>query len=92
MEDIPKVVGPNPIRFTDKLRVFIRERNLAYATEQTYLSWIMRFIRFHDMKHPEDMRASHVEQFLNHLSVQRNCSDSTQRTALNTLFFCMLNF
>ncbi len=90
--DVPPKLPDNPTRFMDRLRVFIRSRNMAYKTEQTYCHWIRRFIRFHGMKHPSTCSAEDVERFLSHLAVQRNSSVSTQRTALNAIVFLFREF
>lgn len=92
MEDIPIHVNHKSIRFMDQLRLFIRSRNLAYATEQTYVSWILRYIRYHNKKHPKDMGQNEIEAFLNYLVLQRYCSKSTQRTALNAIMFLYNKF
>lgn len=92
MNDIPVPVPANPIRLVDKLRQFIRKRGLAYATEKTYLHWILRFIRFHKRRHPVEMGAAELEAFLTHLSVQGSASKNTQRTALNALVFLYREF
>jgi len=48
----PQPSGPLPdtnaeiARITDALRRAIRLAGLAYATEQTYVYWIVRFTRF----------------------------------------------
>jgi len=33
----------------------IRVKNYSYKTEQTYTSWIKRYILFHNKKHPKNM-------------------------------------
>ncbi|MCP5161192.1 MAG: integron integrase [Hahellaceae bacterium] len=90
--DVPHPIPNNPTRFMDRFRAFIRARNLAYKTEKTYSFWVVSFIRFHKMLHPEKMSAEHIEQFLNHLAVQSNASVNTQRTALNALVFLFREF
>ena len=55
MDDVPSPIPLNSTKFLDQLRVFIRKQNKAWATEKTYLLWIKRFIRFHHLKHPEQM-------------------------------------
>lgn len=90
--DVPPPVPANPTRFIDRLRTFIRARNLAYKTERTYVFWIKRYIRFHGYRHPSEMSTSDVEAFLSHLVVQRNISVNTQRTALNALIFLHREF
>ncbi len=92
MEDVPVQIDPNSTRFIDRLRMFIRTKNLAYATEKTYVTWAVQFIRFHKMKHPDEMGEAEIEMFLNHLVLRRNCSKSTQRTALNALIFMFKKF
>lgn len=92
MEDVPIFVNHRSVRFIDQLRLFIRSRNLAYSTEKTYVCYILRFIRFHHKRHPESMGRAEIEEFLNHLSLNRKCSKSTQRTALNSLVFMYKKF
>lgn len=92
MEDIPLPVPDNATRFLDQLRGYIRTQGLALKTEKTYIHWVIRYIRFHGLKHPETMGAAEVEAFLSHLSLRRNVSQSTQRTALNALVFLYNRF
>ena len=92
MDDIPVHIDHRSNRFIDKLRLFIRARNLAYATEKTYVGWILHFIRYHNKKHPKVMGTPEIEEFLNYLVLERFCSKSTQRTALNALVFLYTKF
>jgi site-specific recombinase XerD len=92
MNDIPVPVPANPSRLVDQFRQFIRVRGLAYSTEKTYVHWVLRYIRFHERKHPAEMGNLHVEQFLTHMAVQCYASKSTQRTALNALVFLYREF
>jgi len=92
MKDIPAAVPESPVRFFDKLRVFIRTEGLAYKTEQTYIQWIRRFILFHNKRHPEEMGVVEVKAFLDYLVVSRNVAANTQRTALNALVFLYKRF
>ncbi|MDX1803066.1 MAG: integron integrase [Alcanivorax sp.] len=90
--DVPPSLPASPTRFIDRLRAFIRSRNLAYCTEKTYVQWVLRYIRFHGRRHPESLCANHVNAFLSYLAVQRNCSQATQKTALNALVFLYREF
>jgi Phage integrase family/Phage integrase, N-terminal SAM-like domain len=36
----------------------MRTRHFAYHTEQAYLSWIRRYVNFHNRKHPREMGSS----------------------------------
>lgn len=92
MEDIPIRIKHNSPRFIDQFRLFIRSRNLAYTTEKTYVHWVVRFIRFHRYKHPAKMNNRDIETFLSDLAVNKYCSVSTQRTALNALVFLFKKF
>lgn len=92
MDDIPIPVRRESPRFLDQMRLFMRSQNKAYATEQTYTMWCWRFIQFHNKRHPKDMGAPDIEQFLSHLAVERNTSVNTQKTALNALMFMFNQF
>ena len=65
----------------------IRVRHYSYRTEQTYLGWIRRYILFHNKKHPKTMGSLQVQEFLNHLAMDRKVSSATQNQALNALVF-----
>jgi len=73
--------------FLRQVRDAIRLRHYSIRTEHAYLGWIRRFIFFHGKRHPREMGAQEVVQFLTHLAVQRNVSPSTQNQALNALSF-----
>ncbi len=65
----------------------MRVGHYAIRTEHTYISWIYRYILFHNKKHPETLGADSVVQFLTHLAAERNVAPSTQDQALNALVF-----
>ncbi len=65
----------------------IRTRHLAYRTEQAYLHWMRRYVKFHDRRHPRDMGPPEVEAFLTHLAVEARVAASTQNQALQALLF-----
>lgn len=50
------------------LKEEIRRRNYSYRTEKTYSQWIIRYVRFHGVKHPETLDEVHVLAFLNDLA------------------------
>lgn len=81
-----KVWGPRP-RLFDRVREAIRHKHYSYRTEQCYLHWIKRYIRFHKNRHPGEMSESDIAGFLTHLAVERKVSASTQNQALNALLF-----
>jgi integron integrase len=65
----------------------IRTRHLAFRTEQAYLHWMRRYVKFHGRKHPRDMGSKEVEAFLTHLAVEAKVGASTQNQALQALLF-----
>lgn len=65
----------------------MRTRHLALRTEQAYLHWLRRYVEFHDRKHPRELGAPDVEEFLTHLAVRRKVSAATQSQALQALLF-----
>jgi integron integrase len=91
VEDIRPPVEQNSTRFLDQLRLLMRERQLAYTTEKTYIHWIKQYIRYHELKHPGDMGAPEVDEFLSHLAASRNVSPATQAIALNALIYMYKN-
>src|SRR5262245_18383792 len=58
------------IQLLEQVRTALRTRHYSLRTEATYLSWIKRFILFHGKRHPRDMGAQEVHQFLSHLAVE----------------------
>lgn len=92
MDNIRTTISPNSPKFLDQLRLRIRQHGLAYRTEQTYVGWVRRFIRFHDKKHPKDMGPTEIENFLTDLANRRFCSVNTQRTALNSIVYMYTKF
>ena len=85
-------IPAKPNKFIHRLRAFIRSRNLSYRTEKAYVNWVKRLIKFHGMKHPEDMDGRHVEKFLTHLAVHGGVTTNTQKAALNALSFVFNQF
>ena len=51
-----------------RLRDIIRRRHYSLRTEQAYLHWAKRYILYHGKRHPQDMGAREVEQYLTHLA------------------------
>jgi integron integrase len=85
--DLGELPLPRPPRLLDQVRQILRVRHYALSTEDCYLQWITRFIRFHGKRHPRDMGTAEVEQFLTHLAVTGHVAASTQNQALNALVF-----
>lgn len=73
--------------FLDHVRRAIRVRHYSIRTERSYIDWTVRYIRFHDCRHPEDMGEAEVAAFLSYLAVDQRVAASTQNQALNALVF-----
>lgn len=73
--------------FLARVRTAIRVRHYSYRTEQAYVGWIVRFIRFHRYRHPEEMGGAEVAAFLSDLAQRRQVSAATQNQALSALLF-----
>jgi hypothetical protein len=69
------------------VRLTLRRRHYSFRTEQSYLHWIQRFVRFHNRRHPREMGAAEVTAFLNHLASERRGAAATQNQALSALLF-----
>lgn len=76
-----------PLRLLELVRHALRSRRYAARTEDAYVHWIRRFVLFHGRKHPRDMGAREVSEFLSHLAVGRGVAASTQNQALAALLF-----
>ena len=78
---------PEAPRLLHQVRDKIRLKHYSIRTEQAYTDWIRRFILFHKKRHPAEMGAVEVEQFLTHLAVAGKVSASTQNQAKSALLF-----
>jgi site-specific recombinase XerD len=70
----------------DSLRDKIRVKQYSYKTEKAYLNWTKRFIRFHKLRHPNEMGKAEIEAYLTHLA-KSGISASTQNQALQAILF-----
>ena len=74
-------------KLMDQMHEALRSRHYARRTEQTYRQWVIRFIRFHKMRHPADMGEVEINAYLTHLAVEGHVSASTQTQALSAILF-----
>ena len=91
-----KIVIHNPkTRLFDQVRQVMRFHHYSIRTEEAYLQWIKRYLVFHrsgaktagdsGWRHPKDLGAAEVEEFLTYLAATRDVAASTQNQALNAL-------
>ena len=78
---------PKPRTLLEAVRDAIRVKHYSYRTEQSYINWVKRYIRFHNWQHPRNMGGPEIEAFLTHLAVTEKVAASTQNQALSALLF-----
>jgi len=71
----------------ERLLAEIRIRGYSIRTEQTYISWIARFLLFSGFHTRDEIQPEKIAPYLEHLAVKRNVSINTQKLALNALVF-----
>lgn len=78
-------MSPSPL--LSEVRRVCRVRHLSPRTEKTYINWMIRFFRYHNMKHPTQLEDQDIIDFLSHLAEVREVSPSTQNQALGAILF-----
>ena len=78
---------PKPGKLLDQVRDVMRYHHYAIRTEETYVRWIVQYIRFNGTRHPKEMGKAEIERFLTHLALNRNVAAATQSQALNAIVF-----
>lgn len=74
-------------RLLTAFRTALRTRHYSRRTERSYADWIVRFVRFHGDRHPDELGPPEITAFLNHLATERQVSPSTQNQALSAILF-----
>ncbi len=76
---------------SSRLLLLVRDRAAVRRyrprTTQVYVQWIVRYIRWHGMRHPRQLGSVHVREYLTHLARERHVAASTQHQALAALRF-----
>jgi integron integrase len=81
-------------RLIDALRRSIRIKNMAMATEETYVHWCARFTHFclSKLKNPPQTAVpGAITHYLDYLALERHVAPATQKQALNALAFLTKN-
>ncbi|MEK7239501.1 MAG: integron integrase [Gemmatimonadota bacterium] len=74
-------------RLLPSCRARLRALHYSVRTEQQYVRWVRRFVRFSGLRHPTVLGAREVEAFLTHLATHDRVAASTQNQALAALLF-----
>ncbi|MBV6394356.1 MAG: Tyrosine recombinase XerD [Anaerolineales bacterium] len=80
-----------PKKLLDHYRDHIRLKQYSPRTEKTYLKWVREYILYHNKRHPKEMGAEQIRQFITHLVVERQASASTQNQAISAIIFLYRN-
>jgi len=64
MDKKPENGSQNKPRLLEQVRDVLRYLHYSYRTEQSYIHWIKRYIYFHNKKHPRDMGADQIVEYL----------------------------
>lgn len=83
----PEEPGAGRPRLLDVVRARIRAKHYSPRTEEAYVGWIRRYIRYHGRRHPRQMGEAEVSAFLSSLAVEGGVAASTQNQALSALIF-----
>ena len=82
MQDIPRVRVAVPVgggvKLEDRLRGKVRQKGMAITTEETYVGWYRRYVLYHGRRHPGDLGAREVEEYLTYLAATKQVSPATQ--------------
>ncbi len=78
---------PHMPKLLDQVREVTRMKHYSLRTEQAYVSWIKRYIFFHDKRNPAEMGEAEIRAFVSDLASKKSVSASTQTVALSALLF-----
>lgn len=79
--------GASKPRLREQVRTVMRLHHYSIRTEKSYWYWIRNFIRFHQLRHPQELGSVEVNAFLTWLAAERKVAAATQNLALNALVF-----
>jgi integron integrase len=74
-------------RLLEQVRSIIRLKHYSIRTEEAYVHWIKEYILFHHKRHPLELGADNVSQFLSYLAETKHVASSTQNQAASALLF-----
>lgn len=65
----------------------MRMRQMSERTIEAYSSWVRRYVRYHGMRHPGELGAAEVREFLRELVERGRVAAATQAQALAALLY-----
>ncbi len=81
------VLDGDHAKLLPRFRARLRALHYSPRTEECYVDWVRRYVRFHRLRHPRELDTPEVEQFLTFLATERRVAASTQSQALAALLF-----
>src|SRR5688572_28805874 len=87
VQQMPPRYQPEGLRLLDQVREVIRRKHYSLRTEDVYVDWVRRFVRFCDLRHPRECGAAELEAFLSSLATRGQVSASTQNQARSAILF-----
>ena len=87
VESDPSQSASRAPRLLEVVKARLRTKHYSPRTEEAYVGWIRRFVRFHRPRHPRTLGEVEVAAFLTSLAVQQGVAASTQNQALSALIF-----
>ena len=79
--------GVGSPKLLQQLRLAVRVRHYSPRTEQAYVGWVKRYVRYHGLRHPRELGRDSIRQFLTALADGAQLSASSQTQALSALNF-----
>jgi hypothetical protein len=60
-------------RLREQVRTVMRLHHYSIRTEESYWYWIRNFIRFHQLRHPQELGSVEINADLTCLAAERKC-------------------
>jgi len=74
-------------RLLDQARAVMETLHYSPRTVKVYIYWMRFYILFHQKRHPVEMGADQVRDFMTYLAQRRRVAASTQNQAFNAIIF-----
>jgi site-specific recombinase XerD len=78
---------PRGPKLLQQLREALRVHHYGPRTEEAYVAWVRRYVRFHGLRHPGELEESEIRRFLTALAARGRLSASSQTQALSALLY-----
>ena len=72
-------------KLLDQYSEALRNRHYSLRTEKTYLSWVRKYILYHNKRHPREMGVLEINDFITDLVNRRRVAASTQNQAISAI-------